>query len=260
MTPSHRMNRQGKKEILKMLVQKENTIGEVVAKNFHTAKVFEDFGLDFCCGGKKTIQDACMEKGINPNTIINSLAIADAANGSTAHFDKWDLDFLIDYIVTNHHSYVLNEITTIDHHLQKVVLKHGEKHPEVYKIEMLFNELKEELVVHLQKEEKMLFPYIKKMVIAEKNSLEFPFPPFGSVKSPVLVMEHEHEIAGGIMHEIKKVSNSFTPPEDACTTFRILYSELAEFEADLHIHIHLENNILFPKAVRMEKSFSINNQ
>lgn len=243
-----------------MLVQKENTIGEVVARNFHTAKVFEDFGLDFCCGGKKTIQDACNEKGINPSTILNSLAGIDITNGTTAHFDKWELDFLIDYIVTNHHAYVLNEITTIDHHLQKVTSKHGERHPEVYKIEALFNELKEELVVHMQKEEKMLFPYIKKMVIAEKNSLEFPFPPFGSVESPVRVMEHEHEIAGNLMHQIKLASNSFTPPEDACTTYRILYKELAEFETDLHTHIHLENNILFPKAVLLEKSFSINNQ
>jgi regulator of cell morphogenesis and NO signaling len=118
----------------------------------------------------------------------------------------------------------------------------------------------------MQKEEKMLFPYIKKMVIAEKNSLEFPHPPFGSVSSPISVMEHEHENAGSLMHEINKASGSYNPPGDACTTFRILYNELAEFEADLHIHVHLENNILFPKAISLEmgihpdgKSFSINN-
>mgnify|MGYP001559429659 CR=1 FL=1 len=126
-----------------MLVQKENTIGEVVAGNFHTAKIFEDFGLDFCCGGKKTIQDACRERGINPDTILNNLTNIDTPNGATAHYDKWELDFLADYIVTNHHTYVLSEITTIVHHLEKVSAKHGENHPEIYKINILFNDLKD---------------------------------------------------------------------------------------------------------------------
>jgi len=242
-----------------MLVQKENTIGEVVAQNFHTARVFEDFGLDFCCGGKKTISDACRERGINPDALLNNLTVTGHAAGTAAHYDKWGLDFLADYIIANHHTYVLNEITTIEHHLDKVTSKHGEKHPEVIKINSLFSELKDELLVHMQKEEKMLFPYIKKMVFASKNALDFPFPPFGSVINPVAVMENEHENAGKLMGEISKVANSYAPPEDACTTFRILYNELAEFEADLHVHIHLENNILFPKAVSLEKSFSINN-
>jgi len=242
----------------KMLVQKENTIGEVVARNFHTAKIFEDFGLDFCCGGKKTIQDACREKGINPETIVGSLTNIGNPNGSTAHYDKWELDFLVDYIITNHHTYVSNEITTIDHHLAKIASKHGENHPEIYRIESLFNDLKEELIIHMQKEEKMLFPYIKKMVVAQKNSLEFPFPPFGTISSPISVMEHEHENAGRLMREINIASNSYSPPRDACTTFRILYNELAEFENDLHIHVHLENNILFPKAIELEKVFNNN--
>jgi len=242
-----------------MLVQKENTIGEVVAWNLQTAKVFEDFGLDFCCGGKKTIQDACRERGINPETVLSNLVKIETTGGIAAHYDKWELDFLADYIITNHHTYVLNEITTIEHHLEKVTAKHGEKHTELLRINSLFNELKDELVIHMQKEEKMLFPYVKKMVIAKNNSLDFPFPPFGSIKSPISVMESEHENAGRLMSEIGKASNSYTPPEDACTTFRLLYNELAEFEADLHVHIHLENNILFPKSISLEKSFSINN-
>ncbi|HEY3252212.1 MAG TPA: iron-sulfur cluster repair di-iron protein [Ignavibacteria bacterium] len=236
-----------------MLVQKENTIGEVVAQNFHTAKIFEDFGLDFCCGGKKTIHDACKEKGVNADAVIKNLTKADRPNGTTAHFDKWELDFLIDYIITNHHSYVLNEITTIEHYFQQVVPKHGEKNQELYQIYTLFEELKEELLVHMQKEEKMLFPYIRKMVLAQKNDLEFPHPPFGSVASPVGVMEHEHELAGNLMREINHITNSYEAPEGACTTFKVLYKELADFEKDLHVHIHLENNILFPKAVELEK-------
>ncbi len=241
-----------------MLVQKENTIGEVVAQNFHTAKIFEDFGLDFCCGGKKTINDACREKGINPDTLLTNLASIGRPNVTAAHYDKWELDFLADYIVTNHHAYVLSEITTIEHHLDKVMSKHGEKHPEIFKINALFSELKEELLTHMQKEEKMLFPYVKKMLFAQMNSLDFPFSPFGSVASPIAVMEHEHDNAGALMHEINLVSGAYTPPDDACTTFRLLYSELAEFEEDLHTHIHLENNILFPKAIALEKSFNIN--
>jgi len=242
-----------------MLVQKENRIGDVVADNFRAAKIFEDFGLDFCCGGKKTIQQACSEKGINPETVLSNLTVADAPTVSSAHFNKWDLDFLIDYIITNHHSYVTNEVTTIEHHMQKVLSKHGEKNPELYSVNNFFNELKEELLIHMQKEEKMLFPYIKKMVLVQKNELEFPHPPFGSVSSPVAVMEAEHENAGKLIHELRKTANNFTPPDDACTTFRILYSELAEFESDLHIHIHLENNILFPKAIELEKVLTNNN-
>lgn len=242
-----------------MVVQKENTIGEVVAKNFHAAKIFEDYGLDFCCGGKKTINDACKEKGINPEALVNNLSQAEKPNGTTAHFDKWDLNFLIDYIITNHHAYVLNELTTIDHHLMKVVSKHGEKHEELFKVYALYNELKEELLIHMQKEEKMLFPYIKKMVLAQMNALEIPIPPFGAVSSPVNVMEHEHEHAGSLMHEINNLTNSYEPPEGACTTYKVLYKELADFEKDLHVHIHLENNILFPKAIELEKVLTNHN-
>jgi regulator of cell morphogenesis and NO signaling len=241
-----------------MLVQKENTIGEVVAGNFLTARIFSDYGLDFCCGGKKTIQDACKEKGINPDALINSL-LTQGSVKTAAHFDKWELDFLIDYIITNHHSYVSSGIHTIEHLFDKVISKHGEKHPELLHMNSLFTELKEELFMHMQKEEKLLFPYIKKMLIARNNSLEFPYPPFGTVTSPIAVIESEHEKAGALMHEINMISDGYTSPADGCTSFRVLYSELEAFEADLHIHVHLENNILFPKAIELEKSFSINN-
>ena len=242
-----------------MLVQKENRIGDVVADNFRAAKVFEDFGLDFCCGGKKTIQQACSEKGINPDTVLTNLTGVNLPAVHSAHFNNWDLDFLIDYIITNHHSYVINETVTIEHHLQKVLSKHGENHPELHSVNNLFLSLKEELYIHMQKEEKMLFPYIKKMVLVQKNGLEFPHPPFGAVASPVSVMEAEHDSAGNLAKEIRKSANDYNPPSDACTTFRILYSELAGFESDLHVHIHLENNILFPKAVELEKVLTNNN-
>lgn len=243
-----------------MLVQKENKIGEVVARNFHAAKVFENLGLDFCCGGKKTIGDACREKGIDADFVVGEVSKVEESNGTAAHFEKWEPDFLADYIINNHHAYVLTTIPTIEHHLQKVVSAHGEKHPELLKIDEAFTTLKSELIDHMAKEEKMLFPYIKKMNIAYKNTLEMPVPPFGSVDNPIKVMEGEHEAAGSLLALISKLSGSYTPPADACSTYKVLYSELKEFEADLHMHVHLENNILFPKAsgleVKLGKTYS----
>lgn len=244
-----------------MLIQKENKIGEVVAENFHAARIFENYGLDFCCGGKKTIETACNEKGVNAAVLLAELDNLNAVNPSSTHFDKWEADFLADYIINNHHAYVVNAISTIEHHLQKVVSAHGEKHPEVAKIDSAFTELKNELLDHMAKEEKMLFPYIKKMNIALRNTLEMPIPPFGTVENPIKVMESEHDNAGLLTKEINKLSNGYQPPTDACATFRVLYSELKEFENDLHVHIHLENNILFPKAkeleARLNKTYSV---
>ena len=244
-----------------MMIQKERKIGDVVAENFHAAKIFENHGLDFCCGGKKTIEAACEEKGIDTQLLLAELDNLNAVNPSSTHFDKWEADFLADYIINNHHAYVVNAISTIEHHLQKVVAAHGEKHIEVVKIESVFTELKNELVSHMAKEEKMLFPYIKKMNIALKNTLEMPVPPFGSVDNPIKVMESEHDNAGMLTKEINKLSNNYQPPKDACATFRVLYNELREFEEDLHVHVHLENNILFPKAKlleeRLKKTYSV---
>ncbi len=235
-----------------MLIQKENKIGEVVAGNFHTAKIFESHGLDFCCGGKKSIEDACREKGVDTEKLLTELEKTNESNTSATHFQNWEADFLADYIINNHHSYVTNSISTIEHHLQKVVSAHGERHPEVAEIETLFTELKDELLNHMAKEEKMLFPYIKKMNIALKNTLEMPVPPFGSVDNPIKVMETEHDNAGLLTKKISALTNNYIPPNDACATFRVLYSELEDFENDLHTHIHLENNILFPKAKELE--------
>lgn len=236
-----------------MLIQKENKIGEVVAGNFHTAKIFESYGLDFCCGGKRSIEDACNEKGVDSGKLLAELGRTTENNTASTRFDTWEADFLADYIVNNHHSYVVNAISTIEHHLQKVVTAHGEKHPEVCGIESIFDDLKNELLNHMAKEEKMLFPYIKKMNIALKNTLELPVPPFGTVDNPIKVMESEHDNAGNLMSKINSLSGGFSPPKDACTTFKVLYNELKEFEDDLHVHVHLENNILFPKAKVLEE-------
>jgi len=239
-----------------MLIQKETKVGEVVAENFHAAKVFESHGLDFCCGGKRTIEDACRTKGVDTNSLLAELKNLNANNPSSTHFDKWEADFLTDYIINNHHAYVNNAISTIEHHLQKVVSAHGAKHPEVCGIESIFTELKNELLEHMAKEERMLFPYIKKLSFAIKNSIEMPAAPFGSVDNPIKVMESEHDNAGLLLKKMNALSDSYTPPQDACATFRVLYGELKEFEEDLHVHIHLENNVLFPKAKTMEEKLN----
>jgi regulator of cell morphogenesis and NO signaling len=239
-----------------MLAQKENRIGEIVAENFRTAKIFEENGLDFCCGGKKTIIEACREKGVNPELLISQLNKIDDSGSRSTHFNSWEVDFLIEYIIINHHSYVVNSIPTIEHHLQEVIAAHGMKFPSLTKIEELFADLKDELTAHMAKEEKMLFPYIKKMYIAFNNSLDMPAAPFGTVGNPVKVMESEHEAAGNLVQEISRLTNNYTPPEGACGKFKVLYAELKEFESDLHVHIHLENNILFPKAQELEEKLN----
>jgi regulator of cell morphogenesis and NO signaling len=237
-----------------MQVQKDNTVGEIVAQNFRAAQIFEKFGLDFCCGGKKTISDACEKKGVNTDEVIDELVkVNENGAGRPADFNAWEMDFLINYIVENHHSYVTRSIPVIFAHSQKVAGAHGENHPEVIKIADYFTIIKDELEAHLMKEEKMLFPYIKKLVDIKKNNLEQQVPPFGTVMSPIKVMEGEHENVGLLFAEINRLSNGYTPPDDACTTFRVLYQELNEFEQDLHTHIHLENNILHPKAIELEK-------
>jgi regulator of cell morphogenesis and NO signaling len=241
----------------KMLVQKESKIGDIVAENFRAAQVFEKYGLDFCCGGKKTIDQVCQTKGINPNEVVSLLAEL-PENGSTApaHFNSWELDFLIDYIVNNHHRYVKQALPVISEHSQKVASKHGENHNEIITISEHFSRIREELEVHMQKEERMLFPYIKQLLEIDRSGEEAPYAPFGTVENPIKVMEAEHEAAGKMMAEINGLSSSFTPPVDACTTYRVLYQELKEFGDDLHMHIHLENNILFPKAIELEKRLS----
>jgi regulator of cell morphogenesis and NO signaling len=242
-----------------MLIQKETKVGEAVAANFRAARIFEQYGIDFCCGGKKSIAEACISKGLDPEHVLTSLTeIHENGTSLAENFNLWKPDFLIDYIVNNHHSYVEKMLPVIYMHSQKVADKHRLSHPETAAIAGLFISIKEELEVHMQKEERVLFPYIKTLLKMEENGEKAAFPPFGTVENPIRMMESEHETAGNLMAEINSLSSGFTPPEDACATFKVLYSELKEFENDLHTHIHLENNILFPKAIALEKKIIIN--
>lgn len=176
-------------------------------------------------------------------------------NNSSALFDfnKMELDELTDYIMKKHHAYVKEKMPLLYHHVRKVSERHGERHSELQKINALFGNVVCELGGHIPKEERILFPYIKEMAAAKRNKTAMPAPSFGSIKNPINMIEVEHESCGDTLEEIKNLSSHYHPPSDACTTFQLCYKELEEFEKDLHQHIHLENNILFPKATIVEK-------
>jgi len=229
------------------------TIGELVAADYRKAEIFKRYGLDFCCGGKKTIEVACLEKGADFMELTKVLAQLDESKIEPRHdFNTIELDLLIDHIITTHHSYVQEALPLLDEFSAKVANVHGSKRPEVIEIHHNYEKISTELRSHMHKEEAILFPYIKQLVRAERNNEEVLPPMFGTIRNPITMMETEHDTAGIAMGAIRALSNNFTPPENACNTHRVLYAKLEEFENDLHRHIHLENNILFPKAISLE--------
>lgn len=237
--------------------ENEETIGELVAKDFRKAQVFKKMGIDFCCGGKKTLSEVCEKKGIDKLQLEAELsAVSQSTQSAERNYQNWQLDFLSDYIVNNHHSYVRESIPFLTEISQKVATVHGERHPELVKVAEVFAGIAQDLTLHLAKEENILFPFIKEMVAAKRTNTALPHSHFGQVANPVKVMEMEHEGAGENLEEIRNLTNGYKLPEDACTSYRILFQKLEEFENDLHQHVHLENNILFPKALELERELS----
>lgn len=243
-----------KVKIHKIIPEKEATIGELVTKDYRKADVFKKFGIDFCCGGKKTLSKVCKEKDLDQTEIEDALKALDyQPKGKQLNFESWTPSFLADYISNTHHTYVRESIPVILTYAQKVASRHGESHPEVITIANHFITVANELQGHMQKEDLILFPYVKQLEQASKSDGELPRAAFGTVQNPIRMMEEEHEAAGNELDEIRRLSNNYTAPADACTTFKILFEKLREFEDDLHQHVHLENNILFPKAIALEK-------
>ncbi len=231
----------------------QTTVRQIVAGDYRTASVFEKYSIDYCCHGNVSLDEACRKNGVPLDEIERELAALAVRNeNGSEEYNTWDLDFLAEYIVRTHHRYVRNAIPAIDAHCAKVVMKHGDRHPEVARIHTAFKEVAEEMTRHMAKEELVLFPYIKAMVGQSQNGTPFQQPHFGTIANPIRMMEAEHESAGNAMDAIRSISNGFAPPADACTTFGLTYQELRQFEADLHRHVHLENNILFPKALKLE--------
>ncbi len=230
------------------------TIGSIVAENYKAATVFQKYGIDFCCKGNRTIEEACVSKGLNTEEVETEvLKATEEKTSAETDFNHWPLDALTDYITHRHHRYVGDKIPELTAYLRKVSSVHGERHPELEEIERLFSETAGELTVHMKKEELMLFPFIKRMALASRGEASKMEPVFGTVQNPIEMMMQEHADEGERFEKISVLSNGYSVPADGCTTYRVTYAMLKDFEEDLHQHIHLENNILFPKAVELEK-------
>lgn len=231
----------------------EKLVGEIAASDLRKAEVFRKYGIDFCCGGRQTLKEACAEKGLEVSTIEQELGQSTTSRGQRPlEFNEWRQDFLVEYIVNMHHGYVRKTLPELLALASKVARVHGASHPELLRIQELAELVGRELTSHMDKEESILFPYIQSLVQAEDSGKGAGTAQFGSIRNPIRMMEHEHDEAGRIMAEIRSLSNEYLVPDDACTSYTMLYRMLEEFEHDLHIHVHLENNILFPKAMKME--------
>lgn len=232
------------------------TVGEYVANDFRTAALFSKYGIDFCCKGNRKLDEVCAKKNINPVDLEKEIhAILETKNDQSIDFKSWSPSLLIEYIVEKHHSYVEEKIPVILQFLDKLCKVHGERHPELFEINSLFKLSAGDLAQHMKKEELILFPFIQKMVKAQKENQSIQEPHFGTVENPIAMMQDEHTIEGDRFATIATLTAGFTPPEDACSTYRVAFQMLKEFEQDLHKHIHLENNILFPKAIELQANF-----
>lgn len=240
-----------------MPVNAARTVRELAVENPAATRIFEQLGIDYCCGGGKSLEEACAQAHLQVDEVLRKLeqgsAIKEASAAELPDFRQSSLKELIDHILTKHHVYVRQELPRIQQLLAKVVAVHGPNHPELAVTQQLFAQVSAELSSHMMKEEMVLFPYIAELESATNSGRRAPHPAFGTIKNPVRMMEMEHEEAGSAFEQIASETGQYTPPEDACFSYKTLYSALKEFEADLHQHIHLENNILFPRAVMMEE-------
>ncbi|MCH7827533.1 MAG: iron-sulfur cluster repair di-iron protein [Bacteroidetes bacterium] len=236
----------------------KKTLSEIAIEDYKYAEVFEKYGLDFCCNGNVNYLEACENKGIDKTILSMELKEASEIKENNEKYEDWKLDFLVDYIINNHHRYVNESIPKIIEHLNKLTAKHSDSHPEIKNINESFSIVSKDLQHHMFKEEKILFPYIKQMVLVYDGKAKNEVPYFGTVENPIRMMEDEHKNAGDLFKKIQELSNNYTAPADGCTTYKLTMNELKDFEEDLHKHIHLENNILFPKSVALEKELFVN--
>jgi regulator of cell morphogenesis and NO signaling len=234
-----------------MEVLDNRTVRELASATPGAARVFEKFGIDYCCGGERSLAQACSAAGVSLLEVAVALDKPQPQVGDR-DWQKTSLAELVDHIVAKHHEYVRQEIQRLIPLSSKVAGVHGKNHPELETIESAFRALAEELSAHLMKEERMLFRHIEQLEIAANSGRRPAASPFGTVKNPVRMMMMEHDSAGELLRKMREVSMDYSLPADACMSFKMLYCALEEFEVDLHQHIHLENNILFPRAIELE--------
>ena len=238
-----------------MSVATEKTVRDLALDSPSATRVLEKLGIDYCCGGNQTLEQACRAANLPISQVLDSLAEAERTSqgGSDRDWQREPLADLVAHIKSTHHKFVREETARLGPLFEKVCSVHGKNHPELLEMQDTFDALAQELAMHMMKEEMILFPYIVRMEEALIQNEPILPPPFGTVKNPVAMMVHEHDSAGEALRTLRQASGGYAPPPDACVSYQTLYRALADFEADLHQHIHLENNILFPRAIEMEK-------
>ena len=232
---------------------KQKSVGDIVADDYRTASVFKAHNIDFCCGGGRSLEEACIKKDINPEELINELSGLDNTSAESHNYKNWSMSFLVDYIINNHHQYVTDKLPELEQYMTKVHKVHGKSYDFLGELAKKFDMIKDEMTMHMKKEEQVLFPYVKQLESALENNSQIEDPRFETASGPIAALTAEHDEAGSLMKDMANLTNNFTPPEGACTTFRVLYQNLSAFQDDLHKHVHLENNILFPKIKEAEK-------
>ncbi len=237
-----------------MTVNTEQTVREIALGNPATIRIFETLGIDYCCGGRRSLAEACASANV---PVAKALELLSALGSEAKPVDEVDwsaasFEALIDHIVGHHHTYIRQEAPRLNQLAHKVVSKHGPNHPELASIQDLFSALSQELSAHLLKEEQILFPYLHRLEAARTTGAELPPSCFDSVEMPISRMLAEHDDAGALLARLRALSDNFQAPPEACPSFLGLYQGLEDFERDLHHHIHLENNILFPRAIQLD--------
>lgn len=234
----------------------QTTVRDIALEQPASIRVFERFGIDYCCGGRKPLAQACQERSIEPEIVLEAIE-EEAVAGNRERTHDWSeapLEAICSHIVETHHAYIRAELPRLELLAQRVVSRHGSTHPEVEQIQQLILSLATDLLQHLAKEEMVLFPYITKLERNLATCGPRPLGCFGAVRNPIRMMIAEHDAAGDALARMRALSGGFTPPEGACPTYRGFYQALSEFEKDLHQHVHLENNILFPRAIELDES------
>jgi len=241
-----------------MNIDLQTQVGQIARSNYKTVEVFEKLRIDFCCGGDISLEEACKRKNANAEEVLGTLKkVMGIGQNENDRIQSLPLDQLIDHIIKVHHSYVLESVPILQKYLHKIADVHGDHHPELAVVEDSFNQAAENLLAHMQKEEQILFPWIKQMLKSKEgnNPVQGVHP--GTVQSPITVMKQEHEAEGERFEMLSTLTNNYSIPEDACNSYNYAFQKLREFEQDLHRHIHLENNILFPEAIKLERELTI---
>lgn len=233
-------------------------IGEIVAENYRTAQIFKNHKIDFCCRGNRSITEVAKKYELDPNLLLKEIeTVQHQTDHTNIDFKSWPIDLLADYIEKKHHRYVEAQIPILNQYLAKLCRVHGEHHPELLEITAHFKKSAGELTMHMKKEELIVFPAVRKMIQSKQYQNPLAEQSSGTLQNPIQLMMEEHESEGDRFCLIAGLSDNYTPPSDACNTYRVTFSLLQEFEENLHEHIHLENNILFPKAIDLEKELNL---